>query len=787
LKQPEMMKKVLYGVAMAFVSLLTIGSLQSCKDDLRDLELQTKFDVTNLQYQLDRNSQALRDSINVHRGVLDKLMKDLNNYATIEYVNGEVAKLAKSDTVMFDTLANRINGALGRITKLDGKVDSLSLNTWNRIAKLQGQVAAQGKAIGTIRDTLELWKKRMDLIGDSVNKNYEKLIYVMGRINNIKDSVQDIYDTLFNKGGVFDRLETVENRVDSIDAKLENLFNRFDALITGILIQGVKSPVFGEFNLPIGVRSNMLFNYYGYATLSKDSIKFPSALFEVADGSADPSDVPFGKLGIPKYEYIKDGYYADKVSLGEVYVTLNPIGHVFNDTELTLRNSKGEPLPIKVAVNPSDDLLTFGYNKGTRSTIESGLYKGEAVLDMNDEDVETVKFEFDKSFLTSIKDAFTNPTKQTALDLLKAVYSELGSKKLPAYALRYDWNVDEPVYDLEAAVQSKPYAVLSQYDLAVVAAQPFGFNVFQGYNGSSKELPVIGHIDNFVSELIDRSLNNFNLSTSNINVNGNAIGFESVTYKSANNTLMGYVSGLTVAGKAVAVPAVDCVSPELAVEKVTTAIVDAINGEINKGNDPAIKAEINSKVDLVLLEMQTQINKVVEDITIQIKNTFNGMGDDTQKYFDKLNRAAKLYDRFASKINNFLKNPKAYVQVCAFYDCNNSLGVVSNDIKHPTPLVVKGGDKLDLYLSSYTAELIAPAYKKYVAVCGVYNLDGTKKTTALGKLNKGPKVNKVLSGSEIEVAFNIDQFEKNYIYEFVYQAIDYRGYTSTQKFYIQVK
>ncbi|MDE6695926.1 MAG: hypothetical protein K2K25_03515 [Muribaculaceae bacterium] len=781
-----MMKKVLYGVAMAFVSLLTIGSLQSCKDDMADLRHQTEFDVADLQYKLNLKSQELMDSINDHRGVLDKLMKDLNNYATIEYVNGEVAKLAKSDTVMFDTLANRINGALGRITKLDGKVDTLSLNTWNRIAKLQGQVAAQGKAIGTIRDTLELWKKRMDLIGDSVNKNYEKLIYVMGRINNIKDSVQDIYDTLFNKGGVFDRLETVENRVDSIDAKLENLFNRFDALITGILIQGVKSPVFGEFNLPIGVRSNMLFNYYGESTWDNGDIKFPSNVSAYkAESSADPADIKFVRLGIPEYEYIKDGIYSDEISLGEVYVTLNPIGHVFNDTELTLRNSKGEPLPIKVAVNPSDDLLTFGYNKGTRSTIESGLYKGEVKI--ASDDLESVKFEFNESFLKSIKDALKNPTKQSALDLLKAVYGELSSQKLPAYALRYDWDVAEPVYDLEAAVNDpKHYAVLSQYDLAVVTAQPFGFNEFSGWPGSSKKVPVIGHIDNFVSELIDRSLNNFNLSTSNINVNGNAIGFEKVTYKSENNTLMGYVSGLTVAGKAVAVPAVDCVSPELAVEKVTAAIVEAINGEINKGNDPAIEAEINTKVDLVLLEMQTQINKVVDDITIQIKDTFNGMGDDTQKYFDKLNRAAKLYDRFASKINNFLQNPNHYLQVCAFYDCNGSLGVVSSDINHPTPLVVKGGDKLDLYLSSYTAELIAPAYKKYVAVCNVYDLN-LNKVALKGTINRGPKVNKVLSGSEIEVAFNIGAFDKDRIYEFVYQAIDYRGYTSTQKFYIQVK
>lgn len=786
---------------MAFVALLTFGTLQSCKDDLSGLEHQTKFDVANLQYQIDRVKQVLEDSLAQHRkeidqnrGDINQLLKTLNLYATIRYVdscdNALKTALLKNDSIVADSLSKKINGAIERFNKfeedtnllLDSLIDSLN----NRYVNVIGKLESQQKSIDEINNTLKQIKIRQD--SDSV-----RIDRLAADFADLKIKTDSVFNEVFKEGGLKDQVALLNLKVDSIDAKLVNLFNRFDALITGILIQGVKSPVFGDFSLPIGVRSNILFNYYGEQTWMKD-IKFPSNVESYSAGG-DPSDINFTKLGIPAFATIKDGYYEDELSLGEVFVTLNPIGHVFNETPIKLQNSKGDTLSVTVKVTPSDELLTFGYHQGTRGTIESGLYSGEAILTVVDKegkkskDLEKVEFTLDKSFVRSIKDAVSNPSKATALDVIKAVYDQLGSKKLPAYALRYDWNVAKPVYNLEEAVKEPDYySVLSQYDLAVVAAKPYGFNTFDCYLGSSKQLPIIGHIDNFISELIDRSLNNFNLEGENIKIDNKSIGFTKVSYYKDENTgkLMAKVVGLTVDDKPVNIADFEC-TPYNAVEKVTEKIVEALTVELKAQNNDELKAEINTKVDLVLLQMQKQINDVVNDITLQIKSTFTDMGKDTDKYFDKLNRAAKLYDRFASKINNFLKNPNAYLQACAFYDCNGSMGVVSGNLSDPTPLVVKSGDKLDLYLSTYTAELIAPAYKKYVAVCGVYDLKGNKVTKVLGNLNKGPKVNKVLSGSEIEVSFNIGGFEKGYIYEFVYQAIDYCGYTSTKKFYIQVK
>lgn len=798
---------------MAFVALLTIGSLQSCKDDLADLRSQTKLDVADLQYridglqdQLNRVKLALKDSISAHsdslrnhRIAIDKLIKDLEGYATITYVDTNLAKakiaLLENDSIIADSLSKAINGAVKRLnTRLDNdelRIDTIDSIMHDQFVQVTAQLHTQKLSIDTIKGTLTEMSKRQDrdsLRIDTLKKEFTKL--------SVK--VDSVFNEVFKEGGLKDQVGTlnsqvalIQQQIDSIDAKFDNLLNRFDQLITGILIQSVKSPVFGDFNLPmIGVRNNMLFNYYGYSTWNKGDIKFPSTVTSyAAKGSADPADANFAGLSI-KSIYVHDQYYTDSLHLGDVYVTLNPIGHVFNDKYLTLQNSKGEPLAIEVKVNPSNDLLTFGYNKGTRSTIESGLYKGEVYLDMTTDDLEKVEFKFEEKFISSIKDIVKNPSKHNANDLIKAVYEQLGSKKVAAYALRYDWDVDDPVYDLEAAVNKKSYAVLSQYDLAVVAAQPFGFDVFSPYEDglTSKRLPIIGHIDNFIAELIDRSLNNFKISTSNIEIQGNKIGFESVKYDTdENHNLIATVKGLTINGNEVNVPVVTDITPETAVKGVTEAIVKAINKEINKGESKTLEAEIRTKIDLVLLEMQNQINDVVDDITVQIKDTFNGIGNDTDKYFDKLNRAAKLYDRFASKVNNFLKNPTAYVQVCAFYDCNSGVGVVSNDIKHPTPVKkTSDSDLLNLYLSSYTAELIAPAYKKIVIMNAIYDLNGNKITKNRGSYNKGPNVRTVLDGGETEAAFRLAEYDKGYIYEFVYQALDYTGHTSTQKFYIQV-
>ncbi len=171
--------------------------------------------------------------------------------------------------------------------------------------------------------------------------------------------------------------------------------------------------------------------------------------------------------------------------------------------------------------------------------------------------------------------------------------------------------------------------------------------------------------------------------------------------------------------------------------------------------------------------MHNQINDIVTQIRGNIGSALDSI--ENSNYFALANRAFNFYNRVASKINNFLSNPNAYLQVAAFYETSDDLGILSQVASQPTPFS-GNGKAINIYLSSYTGEFLAPAYKKFFAC------------TSDPNVNAGSNVlGKVVDGNVTEVSIPVEKLEKNKVYEFVYQGLDYSGYTSTKKFYIEVK
>ncbi|MDE7097030.1 MAG: hypothetical protein K2O47_06020, partial [Muribaculaceae bacterium] len=338
-----MMKKVLYGVALAFVSLMTMGSLQSCKDDWSDLATQTKYDVADLQYQIERQKNALEDSIRKHREELNKLLPILNDYATVTYVDTTLQKakdaLAKSDTVMFDTLANRINGALGRIQTLDDKITGIDTINKNRYLELQGQVAAQKASIDTIKNRLTAVEGLAER--DSL------------RLDTLEESVKELWEDIFGDqpGSLVNNIAQIARKVEDVENAINSFINRLDLLVTSIIVQGTDSPVFGNFSLPIGVQSNLLFNWYGYS--ANEDFAFPSYDPDVNYYDTDNAPVAFTQADFtrlkPTTETIKRGYLGD-VNLGKLYLTVNPVGHMFDDESFVLQSSAENNFPAYLQV-----------------------------------------------------------------------------------------------------------------------------------------------------------------------------------------------------------------------------------------------------------------------------------------------------------------------------------------------------------------------------------------------------------------------------------------------------
>ena len=93
-----------------------------------------------------------------------------------------------------------------------------------------------------------------------------------------------------------------------------------------------------------------------------------------------------------------------------------------------------------------------------------------------------------------------------------------------------------------------------------------------------------------------------------------------------------------------------------------------------------------------------------------------------------------------------------------------------------------------LHPTSYTAEIVAPASKKFVAVTRVKR-NGAWSSALAKEMNEANSeyFNKVLEGKTKAVKFQLPATaQKGDLIEVVYSGLDYLGYTSTRKYYISV-
>ena len=89
------------------------------------------------------------------------------------------------------------------------------------------------------------------------------------------------------------------------------------------------NPIFGGFNLPADIRSNLLFGYYGVASQGGE---FPSAASDGYYVNADYAltDKDLEILGYPEtFDYysgdilLEDGEEGDSLKIGTLYLTVN--------------------------------------------------------------------------------------------------------------------------------------------------------------------------------------------------------------------------------------------------------------------------------------------------------------------------------------------------------------------------------------------------------------------------------------------------------------------------------
>ncbi len=657
----------------------------------------------------------------------------------------------------------------------------------------------------------ELWDYCRDKGEDSLNGRIKTLEDFMDALNKLDidndgepdfvDAFKDLRDQVNALSSY--PLDEIDTRLTDLYSQVDNLVDRLSNTITGLIVQRAFGPAFGDFSLPIGVQSNMLFNWYG-EKVDGTPDKFPSQ-----DGDDIAAGIKFSDLCSAPINL--DGSEYEDIDLGEIYLTVNPIGHNFDGEKLTLENSLGNklggndtPYALEIEANPNY-LLKFG-TRASAPVTKNGLYKASLKIKKADIAAGNIDVTPDASALKSAaKAAVKNPSVSTAGNLVKAVYDQITAKEIPAYALRYDWTsptgedgtggtvkwtydpttkkfnrVETP----KTTADGKPaepttgdYAVLSKYEIAVITAKPLSFNAFKKDGDyTSKRLPT-GNLANFFERLKNKALDkiNFNAETT---VDGHSVVLGNITFSqenevSTNVTAKGDITVDGIKYDVEAIAALDDIIKEIndkIVQKVCSVIYPGQSIEQIQEQHSDVYAQAKLKIDTVLLQMNNEINNIITDIKGTIRNSFESV--ENSNYFELANRAFNLYNRFANKVNEFLADPNAALQVAALYDTNDGIGFLSQSESDPT-IFTGSGDKIKIYLTTNTGEIVAPAFKKFFACENVTSLNSSNED--LGKVLEGSQKSVEISGLTAGD------------YTFVYQALDYSGFTSTKKFYITVK
>lgn len=570
---------------------------------------------------------------------------------------------------------------------------------------------------------------------------------------------QEVINALNNKA---DKavVEDLEKRVAYV---LANLDERINNLITDIILQQTWNPMFGSINLPVGLSSTAVVNYYGEN--KGQAFTFPGEDGVEVNGEASGlADIPTPKktFSVPSGVYMNTNDEG-KGSLGMLYVSLNPTDIDPSNVTFSLVNSKGDKEITDIELTASEKELMFG--KQTRDASANGFYETEILIDPAD--AETYKIKIEENLKSAMKDALKSHTKSDFATLAKVLYDQI-QDVTPAYALKATWSTN-PTAWIEAGDETKEtvdwkngynYTYVSEvntelpgddakkvntyigkYEIAAATVKPLGYKFGEDL-GTSKKLPTFGSIE----EAVNNALKDLNVEIDPSKVNFNGEGMEIVID----------LSGIEIDGK----------KPE---PSTVTLKYDKNSGEVASSNDDALNPLV-AQINKALKDVVGQINGSVKESIESIKNSLVGKAS-------KFDGLVSKYNSLANRINNFLANPNHYLQVMmAYQGQDGQLHQMSSNKAFPTVLT-KGDGAYQLYLTSYTAEIIAPSCKKYVAVT---------KGAAKDDINGLDDFNTVLPGNQQAVTLDASKLTAG-DYEIVYSSLDYQGYTSTRKFYFTVK
>lgn len=643
-----------------------------------------------------------------------------------------------------------VGGASTFVSCTDHESDSAYDTSVSQIAKL----TELNKWLGELKETNPDLKTaidariqaNMDVIKDGVyadKERFEAAIQGSEAYKNLKGKVDGVDGRLqaIEKLRLTDSIaakkitDALNNRLDSVSGSLDKALNSLvEQKLDGITVNATENPVTGYWNASfLGLNLKLASSFYGVA----------------AEGNEDwdvKANQVLGKGG----------------NAGYLYVSLNPTEIDPSLVKVELVNSQGEPAKgFKLGdIDNTDKVLTFGTKAATVSA--NGFYQVPVIAS----DPQNDGVEFDKGALAAAaKNALNeliNP-KENDLDLsmiASALYKNI--PVLTAYGVKAEYYLYNPNTETLELTKTVKHAV-SDYDIAAFAVKPVSFNFLKD-NATLDKLSDWA-VENFrlpsLSSKLDKVIDALNVEISYDKAD------EFYTYSVITpNGFFCQQDGndVVIYGRGTDLNNGQLIDGEL--YRIKNATVE--KKFYSTGGSAAEFVFVIKTKDSTIADLLASANKQIAGKLQPIKDVLSNVNAKWENVIAKVNPLLKKVSSKIGSANKLLQPTILYV------DQNgnpNTLSTIGGRLG--TRFVGTGATTL--YATSWTAELLAPAYKKSISVLE----KGATVTLTNGKSAAEP-----FDGSVNKVIFNA---EKAGEYTIVYKAIDYSGIEVEKTFHVVVK
>lgn len=687
------------------------------------------------------------------------------------------------EKALSDDIAANADDIAANADAIAKNVDAIAKNA-DAITNLENALKAhEAAAVAKMADLSDSLKNAYDAIAanaDSIVALDKKLDNAVSTLEDAieaaEERLQDQIDTLAEElSDLEERVAANEEAIEELTKDLEDLTDAFEKRITNISLQGAYSPVLGYFNMPMGMKSNVLAAYQGAKLTNTNELKFPFAYSESVVAGYETIDAAVleklnpATLDIENGDIIGTQNENGKTYAGKVYMVVNPTEVDLTDVTFSVVNSLGEEAAV-VLDQPvaTKDKLSFGYTRAG-----AALYEATAYVDAEKTNVSLNVADY-KDIFSDLKNRQLN-----VADIVSTLYNTFNNIT-DANAVSASWT--DTIHGEEHA-----HTVMSDYALAAVSVKPLSFNmipVLEDINFGTGTTLAADKVNAIIDRLTEKvkfdiqipGIEKFEIDIKKVEIDGDKFNIS-------------FADTITIEGKDY--PIFTANTP------IATVVVDNTTYNVEVSEDKKVTVEGQ---EFIISYENKEIAKEIESI----ESTINGSLEQLEAMVDQVNGMIEMLEETEAKLNNTLNNAKNTIAsklMSGVEKVANRMGALMNkadNILRPVmllnttdglsvlsqsvnrPVAVANGAVL--VPTTYNAELITPIYKKYVAVTKAWDKAGNE--IDITSANNGEGFNEVLEGDVHTVALNGQSGCK---YEITYSALDFHGYVVNTKYYVTVK